>query len=344
MNLPEPKIPFLDHKAAYAHPPLDRIIDDERAWTLDTVNPGDMIIYLDEIQQKELGEIIKDLADNPYPELMRTPDHVIAPHVTKAMHKIRILLASSGFGVIDRLPMDDIDKDTARSLYWILGQMVSRPVAQKWDGTMIYDVLDVRKDGYGRTKGSYTVRGSLTNAELLFHTDNGFNVTLPDAVSLLCLNQAKEGGLNRFASIYTLHNRMLERCPGHLKRLYQPALFNRHKEHVEGEPIILRAPIFSWDNERLTARPNPVYVRQAYEMAGLELDSALEDALDALVEVAKDADLWIEMRMERGQIQFINNRQILHYRSSYVDFDEPELQRHMIRLWYRDTGRPMYSG
>lgn len=344
MTLPEPKIPFVDQRVEYTHAPLDRIIDDERAWTLETVNPDDMIIRLDEVQKNELSKIIKDLADNPYPELMRAPDHVNAPNVTKAMHKIRTLLASSGFGVIDRLPLDDINDGTARSLYWILGQMVSRPVAQKWDGTMIYDVVDVRKDGYGKGKDNFGLRGSLTNAELLFHTDNGFNVTLPDAVSLLCINQAKEGGLNRFASVYTLHNRLLERCPEHLKRLYQPALFNRNREHAEGEPTILRAPIFSWDNERLTARPNPIYVRQAYEMAELELDSALSDALDALVEVAKDTDLWIEMRMERGQIQFINNRQILHYRSSYLDYEEPELQRRMIRLWYRETGRPMYNG
>jgi len=341
MAIPEPKIPFIDNPSEYASPSLDRFIDDDRAWTLNTIDPNNMIVRLNDDQQAELKEIAKDLTDNPFPELMRNPDHINAPELSVAMKKITSLLDSPGFGVIDRLALDDMDLDTAKSIYWILGQMVSRPVAQKWDGTMLYDVLDIGKKG--EAKG-YGLRGSLTNAELFFHTDNGFNVNLPDAVSLLCVNQAKEGGVNRFASVYSLHNRLLERCPEHLKRLYQPVLFNRNMEHAEGEPTILRTSIFSWDGERLIARPNPFYVYQAYEMAGIEMETELTDAIDALREVAKDPDLWVEMRMERGQMQFLNNRQVLHYRSSYVDYDEPERQRHAIRMWYRKSGRQMYNG
>lgn len=206
---------------------------------------------------------------------------------------------------------------------------------------MLYDVIDIRKNS---GKVDCGLRGSLTNDELLFHTDNGFNVTLPDAVSLLCINQAKEGGVSRFASVYSLHNRLLERCPKQLKRLYQPTLFNRNMEHAEDEPKLLRTSIFSWDGERLKARPNPFYVRQAYEMASIKVDNELTEAIEALLEVAKDADLWVEMQMERGQMQFLNNRQVLHYRSSYIDYDEPERQRHAVRMWCQNSGRQMYNG
>ena len=47
-----------------------------------------------------------------------------------------------------------------------VGGLLGRQVTQKWDGTMIYDVRDT-----GRAYG-YGVRGSVTNIELSFHTDN----------------------------------------------------------------------------------------------------------------------------------------------------------------------------
>ena len=243
-----------------------------------------------------------------------------------------------GIGTVDRLPVDDLGIDMAKSIYWILGQMIGRPVAQRWDGTMIFDVADLdRGEGVG-------IRDSTTNAELLYHTDNGFNVTLPDTVSLLCVRQERTGGISRFASIYSLHNRLLERYPDHLKRLYAPVLFDRKGEHASGEPKVLRAPVFQWDGDRLTIRPNAVYVRQGYELAEIDMDEALVDALDALAEIAGDTDLWVEMRMERGQLQYLANRQVVHYRSAFTDYDEPERKRRMTRIWYRDAGRPTYNG
>ena len=68
--------------------------------------------------------------------------------------------------------------------FWILGQLLGRTVAQKWDGTMIYDVTDSGRDfGYG-------VRGSTTNVELVFHNDNAFGLAVPDAVGLFCKRPA----------------------------------------------------------------------------------------------------------------------------------------------------------
>ena len=46
------------------------------------------------------------------------------------------------FAVVDRLPMSELNQAEGTAIYWLLSSMVSRPVAQKLDGTMIYDVLD----------------------------------------------------------------------------------------------------------------------------------------------------------------------------------------------------------
>lgn len=338
MTMPEPKIPFVDLPHEYAHAPLEHVIDDARAWTLGTLDPASTIVALDDAHHAELSAMTEDFGDNPLPDLVRDPNQIEAPLLKAAMAKVASLVAGPGFGTIDRLPIDATGVHPARTLYWIMGRMIGRPVAQRWDGTMVFDVADA---GSGDRAG---VRNSMTNTELLFHTDNGFNITLPDTVSLLCIHPGREGGVSRFASIYSLHNRLLERHPELLRRLYRPVLFDRKGEHGANEPKVLRAPVFQWDGERLTARPNALYVRQGYEMADLRVEPELDDALNALVEIATEPDLWVETLMERGQVQYLNNRQVVHYRSAYVDYDEPDRKRRMSRIWYREAGRPTYNG
>ena len=62
----------------------------------------------------------------------------------------RCLDDGPGFVLIDRLPLERWSRDDAKAVYWLLCSMVERPVAQKWDGTMIYDVRDTgKKPGNG---------------------------------------------------------------------------------------------------------------------------------------------------------------------------------------------------
>lgn len=345
MFMPDPKVPFLDQRHEYVHSALDRPITDKRAWTRNSLDPDATIVHLDDDQRAELMRLADQLTHDPAHDMMPFPAGIEAPLLQAAANEIRTYLQNPGFGTVDRLPMDEIGVDTGRMLYWILSNMVARPVAQKWDGAMAMDVIDQGKKGYGeRSQDGYGLRGSQTSAELLFHTDNGFNALMPDAVSLLCINKAKEGGLSRFASVYSLHNLMLQRYPKHLKRLYRPVLFDRVLEHAEDEPMVLRAPVFQWNGESLKARTNAVYIRQGYDLGEVEMDAELIDALEALIEVTNDPDLSVEMLMERGQMQYLNNSVVLHYRSSYVDYDEPERKRHCVRMWFREEGEPTYNG
>ena len=88
-----------------------------------------------------------------------------------------------------------------------------------------------------------TVRArSHTSVELNFHTDNAFARMVPDYVGLFCRHPAKSGGVSRFCSLYSVHQRMLEQYPDELARLYQPVLFDRQKEHREGAAPVCLAP------------------------------------------------------------------------------------------------------
>ena len=47
-------------------------------------------------------------------------------------------------------------------------------------------------------------------------------------------------------------------------------------------------------------------------------------------------ELRLKMDFEPGDIQLLNNHIILHARSAYEDYPEPERKRHLLRLWLAD--------
>lgn len=203
---------------------------------------------------------------------------------------------------------------------------------------MIYDVSDTGAEY------AYGTRGSRTSVELNFHTDNAFARMPPDYVGLFCRRPAKTGGISRICSLYSVHQRMLEQYPQELARLYQPIFFDRQKEHHEGAEKICLAPYFSWRNERMFARANASLIRKGYEVAEQQMDTLLSAALDAIDEVCDAADLWFEAPLQRGQIQYLNNHEVGHYRSAFEDHDEAQFKRHLYRLWHRDAGDSSYDG
>jgi alpha-ketoglutarate-dependent taurine dioxygenase len=250
----------------------------------------------------------------------------------------QILDDGVGFAVLERLPMDEESIDTMLDVYWLLGQCIGRPVAQKWNGQMIYEVADTG------AAYAYGTRGSYTSVELNFHTDNAFARVLPDYVGLFCRHPAKSGGISRFCSLYSVHQRMYEQYPRELERLYQPVLFDRQKEHAEGAEPVCLAPYFSWRNGRMFARANASLIRKGYEVAGESMDSLLAAALDAIDEVCAADDLWFEAALQRGQVQYLNNHEVGHYRSAFEDHDDAKRKRHLYRLWHREAGSSSYDG
>ncbi len=329
----------LDIALAQIRPPLSHVVRDGRAWTRDTIDPQECILLLGEEAQKEVLAMAEEIHTNSLPVLLRHPDEFEMPALRSVMTNAKTLLREGGgVAVVDRLPMDDFAKDVAVAIFWVLGHLTARPVAQKWDGTMLYDVTDTgAKYGYG-------VRGSYTSVELGFHTDNAFGLAPPDYVGLLCHHPAKEGGLSRFCSLYSVHNRMLEQYPQELSRLYEPVLWDRQAEHAKGAPKLARAPIFQWDGNRLSVRANANLNEKGYRLAGIEMPSDLRAALEALNGVISNEELWFELPIERGQMQFLNNVETAHYRSKFTDRDDAARKRHLVRTWHRDWGQRTYDG
>ena len=318
---------------------LNKKLDGANTWTVETLPSGKGHIDITDDCIEELEGLIGELRMNPLPLPALQSDDFELPECRRLIAKARHCLDEGpGFVLIDRFPIDRWKHDDARAAYWLLCSMIERPVAQKWDGTMIYDVRDTgKKPGNG-------VRPDITNVKQNFHTDNSYNRCPPWYVALLCLQTAKEGGVSGLVSFYAAHNEMRERHPALLSRLYEDFIFDRQREHSPDDIRILRHPMFELKAGRLIARLSYFQVMNGQKRAGEELDPRGKEALEAFEEILNDPRMVKEFYFEPGQIQIVDNRRCGHRRTAFSDWPEPERRRHLVRLWLRGEGKPFYNG
>ena len=317
-----------------------QLIEGASVWTRRDVRPEEYWVALSAACLDEIRRAADEIRDYPLPTILRHPDEFAMPACRREMERVREMLdRGRRFAIIDRLPMAEISPAEATAIYWLLSSMVSRPVAQKLDGTMIYDVLDT---GQEALPGS-GVRPDKTNIEIRFHNDNAYNDTPPDYVGLLCLRQAQSGGHSRVISFHSVHNAVRERHPDRLERLYEDFWFDRQREFRSGESPIFSAPIFEIDEE-LKARFSAHQIGGGYVLRGTPIDRDGEGAIAAVLDIFDEEELSIDFDLEPGQIQFVDNRALGHSRTAFIDNPDPERRRHLVRLWLRDHGRRAYPG
>ncbi len=324
---------------------LDRPITGSAAWTRADIDPEAVRVDFDEAARKELLAAARTLRQQPVPLLALRPDSFDLPACRAAMAKVRdILVNGPRFALLSRLPMEELTLDEAKALYWMLSAMLARPVAQKLDGTIIYDVHDTGKQAL---PGS-GIRPDKTNIDLQFHNDNAYNATLPEFVGLLCVRQAREGGRSKVMSFYTAHNALRERHRELLPRLYQPFWFDRQREFHDGEPNTFGAPVFTTDGDRLSARLSLHQIRGGYSLqakqGGGGMDNETTAAVEAIAEIFRDEALQFDFSLEAGVMQYVANREVGHSRTMFHDFEEPDRRRLLVRLWLRNRGAPGYMG
>ncbi|MCG8548259.1 MAG: TauD/TfdA family dioxygenase [Alphaproteobacteria bacterium] len=315
------------------------VVDGPIAWTADSLTPEDGMVTIPDACIAELDTVAALLRDNPLPTIALRPEEFEMPQCQALAAKLRRDLDEGvGFVLLDRLPVDRYGREITTALYWLLCSIVCRPVAQKWDGKMIYDVMDTgKKPGNG-------VRPDITNVEQNFHTDNSYNLCPPDYVALLCLQTALEGGISRILSLVAAHNEMKRRHPDLLPRLYRPYWFDRQREHAPDDTKVIQHPLFEVIDGRWTARLSRFQVANGQRLAGESLDEEGAAALDCLEAIMDEPDFWKEFVFQPGQIQIIDNRRCAHKRTEFRDHPAPERRRHLVRLWLRQDGRCFYNG
>lgn len=307
---------------------LERPLTGPRAWRADTIDgPQRWCRQLPDRILAVLDTTLRDWRGRPATDvhLADTPCAACADELRPARDDLE---TGRGFVVLRGLP-DRCGPDELRLAYWLVGQMLGQPVAQNVQGTLLYDVKDTGQDV------RYGARFSVTNAESSFHTDNSFGDDIVDCVGLLCLNPSRSGGLSQMVSGHAIHNHLLAEYPEVLPALYRPFHVDRRGGLRPGDAPTVPFPVFSWDGRELLLRYLRYWIEAGHEKVGQPLTAEQHEALDTLDRIAAAPELRAEFALQPGDMYFLNNRWILHNRTAFEDFEEPQRRRHLVRLWLR---------
>lgn len=235
----------------------------------------------------------------------------------------RETLHGRGFALIRGVPVADYSDREAAVAFWGIGTHFGEAVSQNGKGHVLGHVKDL-----GYDYSSPQARGYQTSARLPYHTDSS------DLVCLLSLKTAKSGGLSSIASSVTVFNEMLRSDPQLVRLLTRPVYRTRWGEIPEGKKPYSEIPVFNPFGGNVIS----TYVRSAIRKGQLldnvpKLTPEHERAFDRIDALANDNALHLDMEFARGDIQILNNHQIMHSRTAYIDHDDPAKRRHLLRLW-----------
>jgi hypothetical protein len=242
------------------------------------------------------------------------------------------VLDGRGFLLLRGLPVERWSIRQAATAFFGLGSHLGKARSQNGKGHVLGHVQDL-----GLDVKDPNVRIYQTHERQTFHTDSC------DIVGLLCLKTARSGGLSALVSSTTIFNEMRRRRPDLLPRLFEPIATDRRGEVPEGQKPYFEIPVFNWHAGYLTALYQRQYIDSAQRFADApRLTPAHVEALDLFDQLANDPGLNMFMEFRPGDIQLVHNHTVLHDRTSFVDWPEPQRRRHLLRLWLAaDQARPL---
>lgn len=237
-----------------------------------------------------------------------------------------------GFILLRGMPIDGLTIKQIEALYWGFCNHLGVLRPQGLDSGLIKSVRDT-----GGNYRSASGRGYNTSAELDFHTD------FADLVGLLCINAAKQGGMSKIASSQAVRAKIERAAPHLAQALFEPIYYSRQGEESPHERPYYRTPIFSERDGWFSCRYTRNHIRYAHRFDGVPhpRDEQIE-AMDRLDKTVVEPDLVLEMSLQPGDMQLLNNHVILHSRTAYTDHEEEERKRHLLRAWIANpTSQPL---
>ncbi|MCA9774777.1 MAG: TauD/TfdA family dioxygenase, partial [Myxococcales bacterium] len=216
-----------------------------------------------------------------------------------------------GFQVIRGVPVERWSEADATLFYWGFGLHMGLPAEQ----SRLHDLVGhVRNEGVNPNDPD--VRAYRTAEHIAFHCDAA------DVVGLLCLRTAKHGGRSLIASSATIYNRLLAERPDLVGRLYRPMYLDTRGDG--GVYYIAVTPCRHADGVLRTFWHSD-YFRTAERYARVpRFDALTRELLDRYDALAADPSIHFAMDLEPGDIQLLSNHTVIHARTAYEDWPEPE--------------------
>jgi hypothetical protein len=221
------------------------------------------------------------------------------------------------------LPVERWTKLESAIAFFGIGAYIGAARPQNAKGHALGHVKDL-----GLSSSDPNSRVYQTRERQTYHTDSC------DIVALLCLRPAKSGGLSSLVSSVTVFNEMRRRRPDLAKILFEPVETDRRGEIDVGQKPYFLIPVFNWHEGLLSTIYQRQYIESARRFEEVPpLTSIQIEAVDLFDALTNDSALNMHMEFRPGDIQLVHNHTILHDRTAFEDWPEPERKRHLLRLW-----------
>ncbi len=237
--------------------------------------------------------------------------------------EITVAIKRNGFALLSDL-CDSNDRDTCanrlQSYFGRFGAIVPQsPLGQLVEDVRDFSDVDERDD-----------RGYRSRGELAPHTDPSTLIVLH------CLQAAKRGGESALVNVRAMHDLIEAIDPTLLETLYQE--FPQWRVagaygHTDAGPSSQSKPVFSLQDDRVSCLVYRPFIEQAAEALDQPLSAQQVAALDLFDQCASDPGLSLRFDLAVGETLVLHNRSVLHARTDYEDWPQPERRRHLLRLW-----------
>jgi hypothetical protein len=257
-------------------------------------------------------------------EQLSKADFHLPSFVAMAISMQQMLGYGRGLAKLSGFEVAQYSIEQAKLSYFAIALHLGMPVSQSYRGDYIGEVID-KQDPEDR-------RPYHNGGEFIMHRDPTADVT-----GLMSIRQGKTGGLSRVMSAATVHNVLLQEHPELMQTLYQ------------GYPYMRTTPDRG-DTELYTPYPIPVFKFandgefMAHYIPGFsefyqERDQVPSDHIEVVAQAAikhvlwDRAELYLETMLQPGDMQFVNNRFLMHARTDYEDWQDISKYRLLLRIW-----------
>ena len=281
-------------------------------YTLTDTDIGELESALSHVASKGLN--IPDIRQHDFP----------LPSLSVKLTDIaRQLESGLGFTLIRGVPVERHSAEDSKILYWGIMTYFGEAAAQNMMGELVSDVRAIDGDW----TENFNIRGYQTRVHLPFHCDKA------DLVGLMCQQTAKAGGESCISSSVAIHNEILRTRPDLLEALYQPFYIDHRGEEFDGEDPFYIAPVFALHHGHFYSRFGQRYVETAQRFPQIpRLTPEQTEGMALFSKLALSDEFRLDMVFQRGDIQLLNNHLIVHSRTDYDDWPEPERRRHLLRM------------
>ncbi|MEM7254573.1 MAG: TauD/TfdA family dioxygenase [Pseudomonadota bacterium] len=303
----------------------NELIDSPNVWQAETLR-GDQswIFELSDGARRDLVSTVDAIYDPERPLLdYRLGEADLDSAWPTIEAAVREAYFGCGVAIVKGLPRAALDESRFGLLSWCIGLRigVARP-----QGKATQYLSDVRDAGVNYRAS--TGRGFSSNAGLDFHADGA------DLTTLACYNAAQSGGQSLITSSSAAWNRLVQTQPELSDVLREPYSFSRQGEQAADETAHYAQPVVDFADGRLFMKWNRNRIQSAQKLEGAPpLSDAQYDAVEALDAIVRSPEFAYTMYLEPGDLQIMNNLDILHSRTEFIDHEAPEAKRLLHRLW-----------